>query len=80
MKQGKPSRHWSQLSTEEQVRFWQGVDASEAASFLVPAGPRKPAASGANTPRGRNVKIRGGSGRRVTNRWVARSATFTTAW
>ncbi|WP_282604088.1 plasmid replication initiator RepA, partial [Pantoea ananatis] len=41
MKQRTPVHHWSQLSTEEQIRFWQGVDAGETASFLVPAGPRK---------------------------------------
>ncbi|WP_205954761.1 plasmid replication initiator RepA [Pantoea stewartii] len=41
MKQRTPVRHWSQLSTEEQIRFWQGVDAGETASFLVPAAPRK---------------------------------------
>lgn len=41
MKQRTPIRHWSQLSTEEQIRFWQGVDAGETASFLIPAEPRK---------------------------------------
>jgi len=29
-------KHWSQLSTEEQIRFWQRVDAGETMSFLVP--------------------------------------------
>ena len=37
MKQSNSTRHWSQLSTEEQIRFWQGIDAGETASFLVPA-------------------------------------------
>ncbi|MGP2417342.1 plasmid replication initiator RepA [Pantoea ananatis] len=41
MKQSNSTRHWSQLSTEEQIRFWQGIDAGETASFLVPAESRK---------------------------------------
>ncbi|KGT92362.1 plasmid replication initiator RepA [Enterobacter cancerogenus] len=36
MMQKLPVRHWSQLSIEEQVLFWQGVDGGETASFLVP--------------------------------------------
>lgn len=36
MIQKLPKRHWSQLSIEEQVLFWQGVDEGETDSFLVP--------------------------------------------
>ena len=36
MKPSLPKKHWSQLSTEEQIQFWQGVQAGETASFLVP--------------------------------------------
>ncbi|WP_130835888.1 plasmid replication initiator RepA [[Erwinia] mediterraneensis] len=36
MKQNTPTRHWSQLSTEEQILFWQDVDAGKTTSFLVP--------------------------------------------
>lgn len=28
-------QHWSQLDTEEQIRFWQGVEDGHVASFLV---------------------------------------------
>lgn len=28
-------KHWSQLNTEDQIRFWQGVDDGYANSFLV---------------------------------------------
>lgn len=28
-------QHWSQLSTEDQIRFWQGVDGGDVDSFLV---------------------------------------------
>lgn len=37
----KPSLHWSQLDAEEQIRFWQGVDAGEQTSFLIPGTPKK---------------------------------------
>ena len=30
-------QHWSQLDTEEQIRFWQGVEDGHVASFLVSA-------------------------------------------
>lgn len=36
MKPASSKKHWSQLSTDEQIRFWQGVDAGETSSFLVP--------------------------------------------
>lgn len=37
------SQHWSQLDTEEQIRFWQGIDDGSANSFLVsPASEKKP--------------------------------------
>ncbi|MCI3190872.1 replication initiation protein, partial [Klebsiella pneumoniae] len=28
-------QHWSQLDTEEQIRFWQEVEDGHVASFLV---------------------------------------------
>ncbi|EPG5461731.1 plasmid replication initiator RepA, partial [Klebsiella pneumoniae] len=28
-------QHWSQLDTEEQIRFWQGIDDGHVGSFLV---------------------------------------------
>lgn len=28
-------QHWSQLSTEDQIRFWEHVDEGDASSFLV---------------------------------------------
>ncbi len=31
-------QHWSQLDTEEQIRFWQGVEDGHVASFLVSPG------------------------------------------
>lgn len=35
-----PPQHWSTLSTEEQIRFWQHVDNGEQCSFLVPPEPQ----------------------------------------
>ncbi|KKJ19530.1 replication initiation protein [Enterobacter hormaechei] len=32
--------HWSQLSTNDQIRFWQDVDNGGASSFLTPAGKK----------------------------------------
>lgn len=34
-------QHWSQLDVEEQIRFWQGIDAGEHSSFLIPRTPKK---------------------------------------
>ncbi len=28
-------QHWSQLSTEDQIRFWERVDEGDTSSFLV---------------------------------------------
>ena len=30
-----PSQHWSQLSAEDQIRFWERVDGGDTSSFLV---------------------------------------------
>lgn len=35
-----PPQHWSQLSLQEQVDFWQGVDCGEVHSFLVEQGEK----------------------------------------
>lgn len=36
MTQRNPKQHWSQLSIDEQIAFWQGVDVGENDSFMVP--------------------------------------------
>lgn len=36
MKQSNPTTHWSQLTLEEQILFWHGVDAGRVVSALVP--------------------------------------------
>jgi len=33
-------QHWSQLSADDQIRFWQDVDNGETTSFLTPAGKK----------------------------------------
>jgi hypothetical protein len=41
-------QHWSQLDTEEQIRFWQGVEDGHVASFLV-SPEKKSTVAGAST-------------------------------